>query len=80
LNPGSTLANENTDDTIGDLNIEEIETISRVSGTSRCVNSSSNSSSQPATEHEDISTFFSTHIDQDNALEGNRLDEDGSDL
>ena len=80
LNPGSTLANENTDDTIGDLNIEEIETISRVSGTSRCVNSSSNSSSQPATEHEDISTFFSTHIDQDNALEGNRLDDEGSDL
>lgn len=81
LNARSSSANEHTGGTDFNNDIVEIETISRVSGTNRCSNTSSNTIRQEiTTENEDISTFFTTHVEQDNADEGNRLDEDGADL
>ena len=59
----------------------DIETISRVVGTNRCVISNSgNQISATTTEDEDIITFFNTHVEEDNAGDGNRLDEEGDDL
>ena len=79
-NSKSASVNEHTCENNFNHGIDEIETISRVSGTNRCLNTSSIPNRQVTTENQDISTFFSTHIEQDNAHDGNRLDEDGANL